>query len=189
MARKIRAGLFVLIGIAVVIFLFLMISNGNSLQQLAIIPMLGLILALIVHAITLPFVKNSSPSPAPSAAASSPLAKKYLIPAVIVVVGWLIIARPWEGSFSLGSDHEAAVSKASFGDAWPLTVEEGTLMCLNGVSVVFEAPSGVRYAVNGTAMSLTDYPDIDQIWAADETGIAPKKNIGPLLDRGLELCQ
>ena len=39
---------------------------------------------------------------------------------------------------------------------------------------------GTRYAVNGTARTNGDASEIDGIWAADPTGVAPKKDIlGP----------
>ena len=58
------------------------------------------------------------------------------------------------------------VSRAEFGDAWPLTVGEGVLECDQSRSalgaVVFSA-GGRRYGVNGTAKSL-GFPAIDPIW-------------------------
>jgi hypothetical protein len=77
------------------------------------------------------------------------------------------------------------VSRADFGDEWPLTVESGTLSCQAGRAVVFLAPDGTAYGVNGTA---ANYEDIDPIWADSGVDYAPKKNIGPLIEAGLELC-
>lgn len=79
------------------------------------------------------------------------------------------------------------VSRAMLGDAWPLTVEEGTLACSGLGAVTFNA-GGMTYAVNGLAQGSTDLPEIDVIWADDPTGAAPKKDIGPLIERGLALC-
>jgi hypothetical protein len=53
--------------------------------------------------------------------------------------------------------------------------------------VVFTAPNGREYAVNGMA-SGRGYADIDPIWR-DAPGPAPKVSIGPLIDVGLELCE
>lgn len=78
------------------------------------------------------------------------------------------------------------VSKSDYGDEWPLTVDHGTLRCEGASAVVFVAPDGTEYGVNGTA--LADYPEIDPIWANDPSGVAPKVNIGPLITDGLELC-
>jgi hypothetical protein len=91
---------------------------------------------------------------------------------------------------SQGDDTAAAseerVAQAEFGDDWPLTVSEGTLRC-EASKVTFEA-DGTVYAVNGTARADDSYSDIDSIWADDPSGLGLKKNIGPLIDRGLLLC-
>lgn len=79
------------------------------------------------------------------------------------------------------------VSREMLGDDWPLTVEDGVLDCSGAQAVTFTTGGGT-YAVNGMAESATDFPAIDPIWADDPTGAAPKKNIGPLIERGLALC-
>jgi hypothetical protein len=79
------------------------------------------------------------------------------------------------------------VSKAGFGDSWPLTVDSGELAC-EGSAVTFKAPDGTTYAVNGTARGSTDLPEIDRIWAEAPGTMGLKINIGPLIDAGLELC-
>jgi hypothetical protein len=81
------------------------------------------------------------------------------------------------------------VSRADFGEEWPLTVDSGVLSCEGAGSVYFTADDGRRYAVNGTAMTAGDAQRIDAIWADDPTGLSPKKNIGPLIDTGLKLCE
>jgi len=80
------------------------------------------------------------------------------------------------------------VSRATMGEDWPLTVDSGTLRC-EGDAVTFETTDGDIYAVNGTAKTTTDYPDIDAIWADDPALAGLKKNIGPLIDQGLKLCE
>jgi hypothetical protein len=73
------------------------------------------------------------------------------------------------------------------GKQWPLTVDSGTLSCdgSDGVgSVTFET-GGKLYAVNGLARQ-DGYADITPIWA--KAGYGLRKNIGPLIDRGLKLC-
>jgi hypothetical protein len=83
------------------------------------------------------------------------------------------------------------VTRNMFGKAWPLTVDEGILSCTGakGLGVVTFEAKGTRYAVNGVAMSQKKYADIGKIWAPDPSGIVPKKNLGPLLERGLKLCK
>jgi hypothetical protein len=72
------------------------------------------------------------------------------------------------------------------GNQWPFTVADGTVRCENGLWVTFAA-EGHRYAVNGTARTQSDYPDIDPIWAPG-TIEGTKVNIGPIIDIGLDLC-
>jgi len=56
------------------------------------------------------------------------------------------------------------------------------------MGVLFEAPDGTTYGLNGTAQTM-GYPGIDPIWKPDPLGYGLKINIGALMDRGLELCQ
>lgn len=79
------------------------------------------------------------------------------------------------------------VACGNFGDAWPLTAERGALRCEEG-RIVFTSPEGREYGINGTALDA-GYPRIDPIWKdAPSSEYAPKMDLGPLLDRGLELC-
>jgi hypothetical protein len=86
------------------------------------------------------------------------------------------------------------VACGNFGNAWPLTVERGYLRCeesaVDGLleqAVVFTAPDGTEYGVNGTAQD-EGYPQIDPIWKNSGESFAPKVDIGPLIDKGLSLC-
>ena len=82
------------------------------------------------------------------------------------------------------------IASAEYGDRWPLTVESGRVECRGWASVVFHT-GGKTYAVNGLALSLTDYPDIREIWRDDPDdayGQGLKIDISPILDRGLALC-
>lgn len=96
------------------------------------------------------------------------------------------------GSDDSGGGDAAAgeVSRAEFeaeGRTWPLTVDSGTLNCEPASSVTFRA-GGTTYAVNGTAKTMTDLPDIDPIWADDGSGLGLKVDIGDLIEAGLDLC-
>lgn len=79
------------------------------------------------------------------------------------------------------------VTRAQFGEAWPLTVDSGLLRCEPPGAVVFTAPNGTEYAVNGLAESQ-GFADIDPIWAANPEPLIPKMDISPLISAGLELC-
>lgn len=78
------------------------------------------------------------------------------------------------------------VRRSDFGRAWPLTVTSGVLNC-EGLAVTFTA-NGTTYAVNGFARQMDRWPDINPIWADAGIGLGYKKDIGPLIERGLELC-
>jgi hypothetical protein len=85
------------------------------------------------------------------------------------------------------------ISRDDLGEQWPLTVDAGVLSCEShggGVhSVFFTDPEGKRYALNGKAEGHhPELPLIDQIWAPNPKVPELKINIGPLIDRGLELC-
>jgi hypothetical protein len=85
----------------------------------------------------------------------------------------------------VGPKKSMRVSRGQFGEQWPFTVEQGVLQGRGWGSVTFKA-RGEEYAVNGVAKGR-GFKDIDAIWANDsETGL--KKNIGPIIERGLELC-
>jgi hypothetical protein len=84
-----------------------------------------------------------------------------------------------------GAKRTERVSRQQFGDEWPFIVDEGAIQGRGWGSVTFKAGGDV-YAVNGLAKGQ-GFKDIEPIWADDpETG--SKKNIGPIIDRGLALC-
>jgi hypothetical protein len=89
-----------------------------------------------------------------------------------------------------GNPPGQAVSRATMGEAWPLTVESGTLRCEPPGAVVFTA-GGVEYAVNGLALGQAaqkGWRDIEEIWADNPDPMLPKMDISPLINAGLALC-
>jgi hypothetical protein len=103
------------------------------------------------------------------------------------------------GCASAAHSSSGRVSRLQFGEKWPLLVDSGTLAC-DGQAVTFRA-EGILYAVNGTAMTRRLEKDIDPIWApGDPVWITdrqtkkrvnagpPKRDIGPLIQAGLQLC-
>lgn len=111
---------------------------------------------------------------------------------------------------------ERRLTKAEFGNAWPLSVDEGIVKCLpfGAGAVVFEA-DGKTYAVNGIAKGLAKergFLAIDSIWLEDpqframaeevaasqqrpleevlkSMGPPSRISIGPVLDSGVALCR
>jgi Protein of unknown function (DUF2511) len=87
------------------------------------------------------------------------------------------------------SNGEAVVKRAHFGEDWPLTVNGGWLSCQAGGAVVFSARA-TSYAVNPLARGLPwVYNDISEILADDPENPGQKKDIYPLLRKGLQLCE
>ena len=83
------------------------------------------------------------------------------------------------------------VHRSDYGEAWPLTIDRGTLRCEPPGTVVFTAPDGTQYAVNGMAEGQQGLADIEPIWRDDPdppAGADLKVSIHPLIERGLELC-
>lgn len=90
-----------------------------------------------------------------------------------------------------GGEPPGHVEPADFDQPWPLTVESGTLRCEPPGAVVFTAPDGTEYAVNGMAEGQ-DYADIEPIWRDDPdppAGADLKVSIHPLIEAGLDLCE
>lgn len=88
------------------------------------------------------------------------------------------------------ASNERLVSRADYGDEWPLTVGSGTLRC-DGSAVTFTSADGTTYWVNGTAGGQAEeqgWANVRSIWADDPAYEGLKINIGPLIDDGLELC-
>lgn len=106
-----------------------------------------------------------------------------LLPAALLAV----LLAACSSSSSSTPSHQRDISRTDLGDNWPLTVDRGTLECRDGSSVVFTV-GGTTYAVNGTAKGAHRYAEIDAIWSADPNVAGLKKNIGPLIDKGLALC-
>jgi Protein of unknown function (DUF2511) len=77
------------------------------------------------------------------------------------------------------------VSEAEFGDRWPLTVNDGVLVCDQSRSalgaVLFET-RGTRYAVNGTTKGLRhpSHPPIDPIWKYDRKPLTTFSAVEPI---------
>lgn len=79
-------------------------------------------------------------------------------------------------------------------DAWPLTVDSGTLSCLETgsdarteLAVVFTTESGRQYALNGTASNTGRYHSLTEIWADNRLTGEPK-DATTLIGTGLRLC-
>lgn len=87
--------------------------------------------------------------------------------------------------------HRKRVTRADFGEAWPLTVDAGELECVEvtgRVHVLVIHVGGKTYAVNGTAIDR-GYQRIDPIWRDNPRIKGAKMDMGPLLKAARELCE
>lgn len=93
---------------------------------------------------------------------------------------------------------EVTITREEYGDAWPFTVDSGVLRGVptgqrtaggTEIAEVTFTTGGKTYALNGTARGAARYAEIDGIWANHPSIVGIKKNIGPIIDRGLELAK
>ena len=87
---------------------------------------------------------------------------------------------------------ERTVHADDFGPTWPLTVQEGVLRKYREgtVEAVTITVHGRAYALNGAAKAHALGENIEPIWSLDsdlDPAGKTRKNIGPLIDAGLEL--
>lgn len=93
-------------------------------------------------------------------------------------------------------DDPGLLVSTEYGDKWPLVVPYGVAECehidAGGrqlQAITFLDPSGKRWAVNGTAQSHTQHPEIRPIWADDPDIDGAKIDISPIIDKGFEVCE
>jgi hypothetical protein len=93
----------------------------------------------------------------------------------------------------MNGKHEVRITKAEYGDTWPFSVDEGILRCegIEGTGAVTFEAQGKTYALNGIAREQKAFLEVDPIWLPDPEAPAEfnlKMNLGPIIDRGLQLC-
>jgi hypothetical protein len=83
------------------------------------------------------------------------------------------------------------VTKAEYGDAWPFSVDQGTLICESSSggllhSAVFRTGEE-EYALNAVAEGR-GYPSVEPIWRNKPQYPGVKTDLAPLVDRALQQC-
>lgn len=107
---------------------------------------------------------------------------KVLILAFVVFAIALVFVQ------SQGEDtHSKHVDRAGHPGTWPLTVDSGTLECIDGTKITIKV-NGTRYALNGLARSDSSLPDFEPMWADDPSSPGLKMSVGPLIAEGQQLC-
>lgn len=95
---------------------------------------------------------------------------------------------------SISYARSVQITESEYGEGWPLTVQNGTLNCtpLGTLGIVTFNSNGITYAVNGTARARArqnGWREIDEIWRDNPNPqYGPKIYIGPLVQKGLSLC-
>ena len=85
------------------------------------------------------------------------------------------------------------ISAEDYGKAWPFTVEEMHLMCLQGRAVVVsDVETGVMYPVNGAASSKARQLGLEPlatVWRDDPDNPGAKISVSRVIEQGLTLCK
>lgn len=79
------------------------------------------------------------------------------------------------------------ITKEDIPDEWPFTADAGMLGCQSG-AVTFTT-GGNTYAVNGAAKGAGKYLALEEIWADSASIPGTKASVGPVIARGLALCE
>lgn len=85
------------------------------------------------------------------------------------------------------------IDAESFGSPWPFTFEEAYVACHAGQAVtVMDANSGRMYPLNGTARhkaSQLGLEPLEPVWRDNPDLPGTKVDVGPVIEKGLSLCQ
>ncbi len=83
------------------------------------------------------------------------------------------------------------VSRAEYGERWPLTIAEAELDCVQPAAVILRSGPDI-YALNGTAEATRKYKPIEPLLLPnpkpDQAKLGRRASLEPLVDAGLRLC-
>jgi Protein of unknown function (DUF2511) len=84
------------------------------------------------------------------------------------------------------------INSAMFKGEWMLTVDRGTIACEPPSALIFIAPDGTQYGINGTAETM-GYADIQPIRIDDPNPefkkLGNKMSLDPLFKEARKLCK
>ena len=117
------------------------------------------------------------------------------IPALLILVLLVSGCEP-------NSGQTITIYRERMGDEWPLTIERGYLncncverggfpffRCVKGAVTIHDSGEGVTYSVNGVQQpNYVVAPEIEPIRRTDPGDSSANIDLGPLIERGLELC-
>ncbi|SFT49334.1 Protein of unknown function [Pseudomonas marincola] len=108
-----------------------------------------------------------------------------------ILTGTLVAVCMAASSFAAASIE--LISADDYGKAWPFSVPEMHLMCLQGKAVVVSNPeSGVMYPVNGIASGKARQLALEplaDVWLDDPENPGAKVGVGQIIEEGLKLCK
>jgi hypothetical protein len=104
-----------------------------------------------------------------------------------VLVALVVIGVAWNAITGKSDSHRKHVDRASFGPAWPLTVDSADIGCQAGHDIYAQLGS-IRYALNDTTKADGGYEDVDAIWTADPSSPGLKMDISGLRNQAQALC-
>lgn len=106
--------------------------------------------------------------------------------AVVLIVCAVLAFVLFAGGGEEAHAHTRVVSKAEFGQRWPLTVEKGELRCNKGaVTIVVD---GKPYALNAKAQNRHLGGALGPLWAPNPKLEGARMSTGELIGHGLKLC-
>lgn len=84
------------------------------------------------------------------------------------------------------------IDQETFGAEWPFTQPEMHLACLQGSAVVvMDVNTGAMYPVNGIASGKANsmaMEPLESVWLDSTEFPGAKVSVGPVIERGLALC-
>ncbi|MEO1819449.1 DUF2511 domain-containing protein [Pseudomonas sp.] len=84
------------------------------------------------------------------------------------------------------------IDQETFGAEWPFTQPEMHLACLQGSAVVvMDVNTGAMYPVNGIASGKANsmaMEPLESVWLDSTEFPGTKVSVGPVIERGLALC-
>jgi hypothetical protein len=105
------------------------------------------------------------------------------------------LGKAWDALTVAWNTTKISVNASQYGSGWPLTVTHGTIRRIvyskDRVDLIFEAPNGRKYGLNGTAQA-SRYHDIHQITKVEKTyddGTPLYEDVEGLIDMGLRGSQ
>ena len=109
--------------------------------------------------------------------------------AFLIVLGTILVAfnRVEKQESAERRPVESRLRRADFGEAWPLTVDEGDVECEYG-ALIFVTKDGKRYGLNRTALNR-GVPRINPIWRQSPEVPGLRLAIDPLMDRARRQCR